>query len=174
LRYHRGGIIKPAVLQKVTAQIIAGSSINNFTKSGPNYLVKFSTFARCRRENPEFDRLVTEAISDRVYRAAPAVAAGTFRYEWNPGDLQAISAMLPNQFPGKDDVVQSIFLALVEGRLDRCQVERHLRRFVREYNRQHPTRYAKFGNSRLLSLDEVIYDDGTATRGDTVSCGLWD
>jgi hypothetical protein len=80
-----GEIIKPAVFQKVTAQIIAGSSINNFTKSGPNYLVKFSTFARCRREKPEFDRLVTEAISDRLYRGAP-------HYEWDPVDLQAIPA----------------------------------------------------------------------------------
>jgi hypothetical protein len=59
MRYHRGGIIKPAVLQRVTAGIIAGSPINSFTKPGPNYLVKFSTLARCRRENPEFGRLVT-------------------------------------------------------------------------------------------------------------------
>jgi hypothetical protein len=73
--------------------------------------------------------------------------------------------MLPDHFPGKDDVVQSIFLALVEGRLDRSQVERHVRRFVREYNRQHPTKFAKFGNSLLVSLDEQIFDDGTTTRG---------
>jgi hypothetical protein len=82
--------------------------------------------------------------------------------------------MLPDHFPGKNEVVQSIFLALVEGRLDRSQVERHLRRFVREYNRQHPTKYAKFGNSLLLSLDEVLFEDGSATRGDNVSQGLWD
>jgi hypothetical protein len=133
MRYHRGGVIKPEVLQKVTARIISGSPISSFTKGG-GYLVKFSTLARYRRENAEFGRLVTEAISDRVYRASPPVEVGSFHYEWNPADLHAIPAILPDHFPGKDDVVQSIFLALVEGRLDRSQVERHVRRFVREYN----------------------------------------
>jgi hypothetical protein len=174
MRYHQGGIIKPAVLQKVTAGILAGSSINTFTKPGPNYLVRFSTLARCRRENPEFGRLVEEAISDRLYRGGPPVAAGTFHYEWDPSDLQAIQAMLPDRFPGKNDVVQSIFLALIEGRLDRSLLDKHLRRFVAEYHRQHPTKFAKFGRSRLVSLDEVLFEDGSTTRGDTVSRGLWD
>jgi hypothetical protein len=131
--------------------------------------------ARYRRENPDFDQLVSESICNRMlYRAAPVIAGGTFRYEWNPTDLYSISAMLPDAFPGKDDVIQSIFLALVEGRLDRDQVSDHLRRFVREYNRQHPTKYAKFGNARLVSLDDVMFEDGSMTRGDTVSRGLWD
>jgi hypothetical protein len=81
--------------------------------------------------------------------------------------------MLPDQFPGENDVVQSIFLALIEGRLDRSQLNRHLQRFVREYNRQHPTKYAKFGTGRLLSLDEVLIEGGTTTRGDNVSQSLW-
>jgi hypothetical protein len=34
--------------------------------------------------------------------------------------------------------------------------------------------FAKFGNSLLVSLDEVLFEGGTATRGDTVSKGLWD
>lgn len=175
MRYRRGGLMAAPVLEQVKARIVAGSSISSFTKPGDGYLVKFSTLARYRRENPEFGRLVAEAISDRrLYPASMPVAAGTFRYEWDPRDLHAISAMLPEQFPGKCDVVQSIFLALIEGRLDRSQVEHHLRRFVRDYNRQHPTKYAKFGNSLLLSLDEVLFEDGTATRGDTVSKGLWD
>jgi hypothetical protein len=38
----------------------------------------------------------------------------------------------------------------------------------------YPWQYAKFGDALLLSLDEVMFEDGTATRGDTVSRGLWD
>jgi hypothetical protein len=38
----------------------------------------------------------------------------------------------------------------------------------------YPTKYAKFGNSPLVSLDEVLFDDGNTTRGDTVSRGLWE
>jgi hypothetical protein len=34
--------------------------------------------------------------------------------------------------------------------------------------------FAKFGNSLLVSLDEVLFDSGTTTRGDNVSHGLWD
>jgi hypothetical protein len=26
----------------------------------------------------------------------------------------------------------------------------------------------------LVSLDELMFEDGTATKGDNVSCGLWD
>lgn len=37
-----------------------------------------------------------------------------------------------------------------------------------------PTKFRKFGDSLLVSLDEQFFDDGTATRGATVSCGLWD
>ena len=65
MRYHQGGIIKPAVLQKVTALITAGSSISSLTKTNsPNYLVKFSTLARCRREKSEFGRPVANATKD--------------------------------------------------------------------------------------------------------------
>jgi hypothetical protein len=175
MRYRRGGIMKPEILEKVRAGIIAGSSLSSFTKPGATYMVRFDTLARYRRENPDFDRLVSESICNRMaYGPMQVVAPGTFRYEWNPNDVRLIPSMLPDNFPGKDDVIQSIFLALVEGRLDRSQVQQHLRRFMREYNRQHPTKYAKFGNARLVSLDEVLFDDGSTTRGDTVSRGLWD
>jgi hypothetical protein len=42
------------------------------------------------------------------------------------------------------------------------------------FDRQHPTKYAKFGDARLVSLDEVMFEDGSTTRGDNVSHGLWD
>jgi hypothetical protein len=42
-----------------------------------------------------------------------------------------------------------------------------------DHERRFPTRYAKFGDSPLVSLDEALFDDGSTTRGDTVSRGLW-
>jgi hypothetical protein len=68
MRYRRGGIMKPAVLEQVRARIAAGSPPNRFTKPGAGYLLRFDTFARYRRENPEFNRLVIEARESRVYR----------------------------------------------------------------------------------------------------------
>jgi hypothetical protein len=46
--------------------------------------------------------------------------------------------------------------------------------YVAELNRLYPTKYAKFGDGQLFSLDEVMFDDGTSTRGDYESRGLWD
>ena len=58
--------------------------------------------------------------------------------------------------------------------IDRSQVQQHLRRFVSEYNRPDPTKYAKLGDSRLFSLDQLLFENGNATLADTVTQGLWE
>jgi hypothetical protein len=69
MRYRRGGVIKAPVLEQVKARIIAGSSIGSITKAGKGgYLVKFSTLARHRRENPEFNLFVVAATKDNNSR----------------------------------------------------------------------------------------------------------
>ena len=84
--------------------------------------------------------------------------------------------MVPVHLPRevRDDIAQSILMALLEGTLQRDQVNGRIRQFVAEHNRMFPTKYAKFGDSPLVSLDEVLFEDGTTTRGDNVSRGLWD
>jgi hypothetical protein len=77
-------------------------------------------------------------------------------------------------FDIRDDIAQSIMLALLEGSLQRNEVRARVRQFVADHNRMFPTKFAKFGDSPLVSLDQVLFDSGTATRGDTVSRGLWD
>jgi hypothetical protein len=52
-------------------------------------------------------------------------------------------------------------------------VSARVKHYVAAHNRNFPTRFAKFGNSPLVSLDEVLFDAGATTRGDTVSRGLW-
>ena len=46
--------------------------------------------------------------------------------------------------------------------------------YITAHNRMFPTNFAKFGNSPLVSLDQVLFEDGSMTRGDTISHGLWD
>jgi hypothetical protein len=82
--------------------------------------------------------------------------------------------MLAAHFPDKDDVVNAIFEDLLTGRLKHDDIRSRVQSYITAHNRMFPTKYAKFGDAALLSLDEVMYDDGTATRGDTVSRGLWD
>lgn len=67
-----------------------------------------------------------------------------------------------------------IFEDLLTGSLKREEVRDRVKVYVTEFNKLFPTKYAKFGNSPLVSLDEVMFEDGTATRGDNVSRGLWD
>jgi hypothetical protein len=82
--------------------------------------------------------------------------------------------MLPVNFPGRDDVVSDIFEAMPDRSLRREDVKARVQSYITAHNRMFPTKYAKFGDSPLVSLDEVMFDNGTATRGNTVSRGLWD
>jgi hypothetical protein len=82
--------------------------------------------------------------------------------------------MMPAAFPDKDDVVSAIFEDLLSGALKREDVKVRVQCYITAHYRMFPTKFAKFGDSPLLSLDEVLFDDGAATRGDSVSRGLWD
>jgi hypothetical protein len=133
-------------------------------------------FYQQRRLDPEFNRFVLDAIEKRIGASNPvlAVAAGTYKYQWDPGDPELIRSMLPEYFPDKDVVVNEVIVSLLEGRLDRSQIGEKLRLYIKAHYRAFPTNFAKFGNSRLVSLDEVLFEDGSTTRGDTVWRGLWD
>ncbi len=80
--------------------------------------------------------------------------------------------MLPANFPDKDDVKGAIFEDLLTGALKRENVEAHVQTYIAAHNRMYPTNYARFGGSRLVSLDEKLFEDGSITRGDTITRGL--
>lgn len=82
--------------------------------------------------------------------------------------------MLPIYLSGREDIAHDIFVALCENSLRREDVPERVKWYIKDHERRFPTKYAKFGDSPLVSLDEVLFDSGTATRGDTVSRGLWD
>jgi hypothetical protein len=82
--------------------------------------------------------------------------------------------MLPASFSDKDDVISAIFEDLLTGKLKRDEVKARIQTYIAAHNRMFPTKYAKFGDSWLVSLDEVLFDDGMATKRDTVGRGLWD
>jgi hypothetical protein len=82
--------------------------------------------------------------------------------------------MIPEQNPHRDDIVARIFEDLLSGSLKREEVPARVKVYIAELNKLYPTKYAKFGNSLLLSLDEVLFEDGSMTRGDTVTSGFWD
>jgi hypothetical protein len=177
VRYAQGHAIKPEILQQVKARLAAKAPVSSFTKAGSGgYLVRFSTLARYRRENPEFDRLVLDVIKGSNSRAQARrwqkIKNEAVREQNN--DYYKIRAMLPANFPGKDDVVGDIFEALLDGSLRREDVRARVSHYVAAYNRMFPTNFAKFGDGKLVSLDEVLFEGAATTRGDTISRGLWD
>jgi hypothetical protein len=159
-----------------TGQVCFGRPVGGGKIDRRLILTTTHKFYQQRRLDPELDRFVLDAIDKRIGRTNPvlAVAAGTFKYEWDPRDPELIRSLLPRNFPDTDVVINEVIVSLLEGRLDRSQIGEKIRWYIKAHYRAFPVNFAKFGNSRLVSLDEVMFDDGTATRGDTVSRGLWD
>lgn len=173
-------------LKQVTAALNAGRPLRLICAGmiGPKRdatpIVSYIKLNAYRRQKPVFDRFVLSATArnnskGQQRRHNPqAFRVQVVRTEAN--DFYKILGMVPAGMPGdvRDDITQSIMLALLEGSLQRDQVGARVRQFVVEHNRMFPTKFAKFGDSPLLSLDEALFDDGTMTRGDTVTRGLWD
>ncbi len=89
-------------------------------------------------------------------------------------EYNQIANLVPYQLPRdvRDDVIQSIFLAIIEGSLQRDQVHAHVRQFIRDHYRE--ANRLGVGKYGLVSLDAPIFADGNMTRGDTIVRGLWD
>jgi len=65
-------------------------------------------------------------------------------------------------------------VAVFERSLKREDVRARVKHCVAAHNRMFPTKYAKFAGRPLVSLDAQLFNEGTMTLGDTISCGLWD
>lgn len=189
IRGQLGGIMKPEALVKVTMALRAGVSVGQIIQGKPSgggkinrslRIVDAGAFYRYRRENPEFDRIVVEAIANnnsvgqKIRYARERARARIHTARQQIDDYRAIRAMLPVTFPDKDDVVSAIFEDLLTGAIGREHVKARVQTYVAAHNRMYPTKYRKFGDSPLVSLDEAIFEDGATTRGDTISRGLWD
>ena len=173
-------------LKQVTAALNAGKPLRLIChgmigpKRGANPIVSAIKLNAYRRQNRAFDQFVVSATASNNSRGQQrrhnpeGFRVAVLRSEAN--DFYKIHSMVPAGLPAdvRDDIAQSIMLALLEGALQRNQVGARVRQFVAEHNRLFPTKFAKFGDGQLVSLDEVIFDGGTATRGDAVSRGFWD
>ena len=137
-------------------------------------------FQYFRTLNPDFDRFVREQSSDslsvgqkiRWSRIRTRVRTTAAREEAN--DFYKILAMLPEYMPERRAIVGHIFEDMLSGALAREDVPIRIRKYIADFDHEFPTKYRRFGDRPLLSLDEVLFEDGTATRGDTISRGLWD
>ena len=177
MRYRRGDVMKAEVLEKVTSRIIAGSSIGGFTKTGTGYLVRFSTLARYRRENPDFDRFVLDASKDNNSKGQKLrwQRARNIAVRDQNNDYFKIRAMLPANYPDKDAVISFVIEDLLTGVLSREDVPARLKSYMAaEWQFVSTIKFPKFGPHKLRSLDAQLFEDGDSTWGDTATRGLWD
>jgi hypothetical protein len=171
-------------IRAVTAALNAGKTIGQICwgriadKKVEASLLPFRNLKRYRELNPEFNRFVLSIIANSNSRAQrrrhnpERTRIEIVRSETN--DYYEIAGMVPRHLPPdlRDDIAQSIFLALLDGSLRRDEVKARVKRFVADQNRdanKHGT--GKYG---LWSIDAPAYADGSATLGDTISRGLWD
>jgi hypothetical protein len=182
-------LIVPEVMTKIKQALEAGASIAQICYGRPvgggpanksAMLANSQKFYHHRRVDPEFNRFVLAHVADsmsvgqqirwRRFKARAQTTAA--RTETN--DYHAIRAMIPANFPDRDDIVSRIFEDILSGAIRREDVRSRVRNYITEHNRMFPTNFAKFGDARLVSLDEAMFEDGSTTRGDTVSRGLWE
>jgi hypothetical protein len=132
-------------------------------------------FAQCKRD-PDFAQFLKECTKDNNKRGQKLrwtrVHSATVRDDNN--EYYKIRGMIPEGNPHRDDIVARIFEDMLSGALMREEVPVRVKVYIAEFNRLFPTKYAKFGNSPLVSLDEVLFEHGTATRGENAFRSLWD
>jgi hypothetical protein len=128
--------------------------------------------------NPDYEQFVQSVMASsnstaQQRRSNPERFRMTIIRSQND-DFLKVLAMLPERLANRDDVAATIFEDLASGRLRRDQVKLRLSGYIAEQNEMFPIKYRKFGDRALVSLDELVFQDGSTTLGDTISRGLWD
>jgi hypothetical protein len=168
----RAVTVEGRTFSNITSGVPVGGGAKNYSKA----IVKSSVLMGQYKRDPEFACFMKNAVALNADRARKIrytrVHTASVRDDNN--DYYKIRDMIPANNPHRDDIVARIFEDLLDGTLKREDVPARAKVYVAELNKLYPAKYAKFGNSKLVSLDEVLFDCGTATRGDTISRGLWD
>jgi hypothetical protein len=168
--------------QPVTLQfLIQGKPVGGGLKR-VKPLVMVKDFYHACRTDPDFARFVKEnrpntlSIGQRARRARELSIANRAKTDQDAKDYFSIQAMIPRWFPEQDkfDVVNDVMAELVAGVITRDELQGRVRFYMKQAGQMFAPKHPKFGNSPLVSLDEMLFEDGSTTRGDTVSRGLWD
>ncbi|MBB4258064.1 hypothetical protein [Bradyrhizobium sp. CIR3A] len=189
----------PQQERRVIEAVRAGFNLNNIVRGTPDLprICSFNTLKARRIAKPELDRFIIENIANansrsklvhfklvpanaRLVLAAPAIIKPVRKeippFLFRAGDLEWVASFVPRWISPstREEIVQNTFMELCARAIGREDVPWAVKNFVADQEKQFPTKYRKFGDSLLVSLDEQLFEDGTAARGDSVSRGLWD
>ena len=170
-------------IKRVTAALNAGQTIARICwgivdgKRSVDRIIGHNKLKLYREMNPDFDKFVGTVTAGSGSRAQQRrhnpklFQAEVLRSERN--DYHAITNLLPANLPYdvRNDIVQSIFMALLEGSLRRDQVRSRVQQFITAHNRE--ANKHGVGQYGLRSLDAPLYADSSRTLGDTLEHGFW-
>lgn len=167
--------------RKVLEALNAGQTISNVSATGkPSYIINNTALLLFRQKHPKFDRIVVRLSSAnarihqaeaqarrwQIHRASTIAANGTDIFMLIRSE---VPASLPAQI--RDDVIGTMALEIVEGKLRTADIRRRVREYITGQFRQ-------FSKYTQVSLDARLYDDGSATLLDRLSTetdtGYWD
>jgi len=173
-----GGVVTEDHIARFKAGLEAGLHLEDMTRdaSSPRYVTHYPAFKKARKLDASLNEMFVDRNRYRINRTIGVVNTfdnSTYFDRCDGGDYQRIKSLIPAYIDGCDDIVQDIFLALLEGRVDRGNIAAYVRDFLTEQRRLFPTKFAKFGKASLVSLDAAAFDGSRSTRGDNVSQGLW-
>jgi len=193
----RGVALSPGKIEEIARAFVTGMSGKQITRSvgGRKPLVTLRSLRRLKMERPEIAQLqflhgsvqarfnlssrqavvrVDPAQFDRIPRDAPAPSSAIEVYVPRDDDVEWLYSLTPRYLPkhARDEIVGNIFLELSERRVNRAGVPACAKNMVRAYNRENPMQV--YGDIRApLPLDAPAYLDGTMSRVEIVSEGLW-
>lgn len=166
----QGGPLPSEVVEKIKTLVRAGNPVRSFTSGGQSgYLARFNSVKLLRSRDAEFDRLVRLNSERRIITTNVRLPTLTGRIAAQPDEtFSAVDAAVSHRLPRhiRDDVMGRLILEVLEGRVDVPQVAKYAQLYTRQaYNQM---------NYGPLSLDARLFEDGSTTRGDRVTRGLWD
>lgn len=169
--WHAKARAKPGQIEKVKAVIGSGASLVEALCR--RKIMSADAFYAERRRDPTLDLFVRQALiginsrTQQIRKRKTAILRVRTREQNFTQDYYRIRAMLPAAFPGRDDVVQSIFEEILAKTLRMEDVPARLAALKREHNRMFPTTFAP------RSLDAPAWRDSPTPLIETISEGMW-
>jgi hypothetical protein len=161
---------------RVTEAIKSGQPATQFCGSkSPDRVFGFNKLKLLRRIDADFEKLYNSRVFI-VRRHAPRHDDGPPRSVLNPeaNDYYQVASLVPRYLPPdiRDDVVQSIFLAILEGALQRDQVKDRVKDYIRAHYRE-ANRHG-VGKYGMVSLDAPLRADSDLRLIDRITHNNWD
>lgn len=183
-KFIKAGNVGEQIIRRVLEELRAGKTMAAITgRRGGRYvgrrIIQNDRLDAFCNKNPKIGKLIRllsakNAIAQRASNRAIFIAASPVIIRSTGSIVDEIEAAVPRHLPRdlRDDAIQNIWMAVLEGRLKRSEIPSRAHEFVRA---EYKTNHNAWGEH---SLDLPIYIDSNTTLLDRLSTeagtGYWD